>query len=118
MVSEVRASHLLIKHSGSRRPASWKDPNGNEIRNRSKEKAISILTALRNQILNGADFAQLASQHSDCGSARDGGDLGFFGRGAMMASFEEAAFGLPVGQISDIVETDSGVHIIVVTDRR
>jgi len=46
----VRASHLLIKHSGSRRPSSWKDPNGNEIRERSKEQAIEKLQQLREKI--------------------------------------------------------------------
>ena len=59
-----------------------------------------------------ASLADLAEKYSDCSSAKRGGDLGFFTRGAMQKPFEDAAFELDVGQLSDIVETDSGVHII------
>mmetsp|Transcript_37760 Transcript_37760/g.49708 ORF Transcript_37760/g.49708 Transcript_37760/m.49708 type:complete len:118 (+) Transcript_37760:869-1222(+) len=111
----VRASHLLIKHSGSRRTASWKDPDGVEIKQRSKEQAIEILLGLKSQISSHEDFANLASQHSDCGSARNGGDLGPFGPGQMQRPFEEATFALQVGEMSDVVDTDSGVHIILRT---
>lgn len=52
---------------------------------------------------------------SDCSSAKRGGDLGLFGRGAMQKPFEEAAFALKVGEMSQIVDTDSGVHIIIRT---
>ena len=55
---------------------------------------------------------ELAEQYSDCSSAKRGGDLGFFTRGAMQKPFEDASFDLQVGQLSDIVETDSGLHII------
>lgn len=54
-------------------------------------------------------------QVSDCSSAKRGGDLGLFGRGAMQKPFEEAAFALKVGEMSQIVDTDSGVHIIIRT---
>jgi NIMA-interacting peptidyl-prolyl cis-trans isomerase 1 len=62
-----------------------------------------------------AKFAALAKVHSDCSSARAGGDLGPFGRGAMQKPFEDAAFSLKVGEISGVVDTDSGVHIILRT---
>ena len=55
---------------------------------------------------------ELAEQYSDCSSAKRGGDLGFFTRGAMQKPFEDASFHLEIGQLSDIVETDSGLHII------
>lgn len=59
-----------------------------------------------------SSLAELAEKFSDCSSAKRGGDLGFFTRGAMQKPFEDAAFELEVGQLSEIVETDSGVHII------
>lgn len=55
------------------------------------------------------------THYSDCSSARSGGDLGSFSRGQMQHPFEDAAFGLSVGEMSDIVETDSGVHLILRT---
>lgn len=62
-----------------------------------------------------AGFSELASQYSDCSSARNKGDLGLFGRGQMQKPFEDAAFSLEVGELSDIVSTDSGYHIILRT---
>ncbi|KAF8879233.1 hypothetical protein CPB85DRAFT_1341906 [Mucidula mucida] len=109
---QVRASHLLVKHSGSRRPASWKDPNIT----RSKEEAIDILKGYQAEIGGSKEkFAQLAQLHSDCSSHEKGGDLGFFGRGQMQKPFEDAAFGLEVGQMSEIISSDSGVHIVLRT---
>jgi NIMA-interacting peptidyl-prolyl cis-trans isomerase 1 len=73
----VRASHILIKHEGSRRKASWKDPDGRVISATTRADAAARLLDLRNQILAGqANFADLAARHSDCSSARRGGDLG------------------------------------------
>lgn len=113
---QVRASHILIKHEGSRRKASWKDPEGRVIMNTTKESAIAQLKSLREDILSGkAKFDEVASRYSDCSSAKRGGDLGPFGPGQMQKPFEEATFALKVGEISDIVETDSGVHIIMRT---
>ncbi|GME74535.1 unnamed protein product [Ambrosiozyma monospora] len=107
--TKVRASHLLVKHNGSRRPASWKEENIT----RSKEEAIEILKSYQAKILSGeATLGELALDNSDCGSHEKNGDLGFFARGAMQPSFEKAAFALQVGEISDIVESDSGVHLI------
>jgi peptidyl-prolyl cis-trans isomerase NIMA-interacting 1 len=58
---------------------------------------------------------ELAKTESDCSSAKHGGDLGFFGRGQMQRAFEEAAFALNVGQMSGIIDTDSGLHLILRT---
>lgn len=107
---KIRVSHLLIKNNQSRRPKSWKSPDGIS---RSRDESIQTLKLLQKKILNGeAKLADLARDESDCSSHSHGGDLGFFGKGEMQPSFEEAAFNLNVGEISDIVETDSGVHLI------
>ncbi|KAI0692941.1 hypothetical protein BC835DRAFT_1096675 [Cytidiella melzeri] len=109
---KVRASHLLVKHRDSRRPSSWREENIT----RSKEEAIDILKGYQAQIDGSPEkFAELASQYSDCSSARNGGDLGAFGRGQMQKPFEDTTYGLKVGQMSDIISTDSGVHIILRT---
>ncbi|EDV92462.1 putative peptidyl-prolyl cis-trans isomerase dodo [Drosophila grimshawi] len=108
--SEVQCLHLLVKHKGSRRPSSWREENIT----RTKEEAQMLLEIYRNKIVNReATFEELARSYSDCSSAKRGGDLGKFGRGQMQAPFEKAAFALKVGQLSDIVDTDSGLHIIV-----
>ncbi|KAI0640286.1 rotamase-domain-containing protein [Trametes polyzona] len=110
--AQVRASHLLVKHSGSRRPSSWKEP----VITRSKEEAIAILKGYAAEINGSPDkFAELASKHSDCSSHSNGGDLGFFKPGQMQKPFEDATYALKVGEISDIVSTDSGVHLILRT---
>ncbi len=106
---QVRASHILIKPDIS-------DPNidPNEAKATAKAKAEDLLK----QITEGADFAELAKTNSGCPSGAKGGDLGFFGKGQMVAPFEKAAFQLKPGQLSDIVETKYGYHIIKVTDRK
>jgi len=109
----IQASHILVKHRDSRRPSSWREDNIT----RSKDEAVDILRGYRDSIRGGShSFAELATKFSDCSSAKRGGDLGPFGRGAMQKPFEEAAFALNVGDMSDIVETDSGVHLILRTD--
>ncbi|KAI9888882.1 MAG: protein kinase ssp1 [Vezdaea aestivalis] len=106
---KIRAAHLLIKHAESRRPSSWRQA---EI-TRSKAEARTILEAHQRKIESGeARLGDLARQESDCSSARKDGDLGSFGRGDMQKEFEEAAFALEVGQVSGIVETASGLHLI------
>ena len=114
---EVRVLHILKKHRGSRRPASWRNPKITD----TKEKAISDLRELLS-VLNEskgdkkelrATFEELAKTESDCSSAKRGGDLGYFGRKKMQPAFEKASFGLRVGQLSDIVDTSSGVHLIL-----
>ena len=78
---------------------------------RSKEEAEKQIAQLKAQIDGGADFADLARQHSDCPSGRKGGDLGAFGRGQMVGPCEDAAFGMQVGKTSGIVETHFGYQI-------
>eukprot|EP01111_Echinosteliopsis_oligospora_P007096 TRINITY_DN2170_c0_g1_i1.p1 TRINITY_DN2170_c0_g1~~TRINITY_DN2170_c0_g1_i1.p1 ORF type:complete len:252 (-),score=50.63 TRINITY_DN2170_c0_g1_i1:47-754(-) len=108
-LSEVRCRHLLVKHRDSRRPSSWKS----EKITRTKEEAIDMVTQYRQRITSGQiSFEDLARTESDCSSSRDGGDLGVFGRGQMQKPFEDASFALQVGEISGLVSTDSGIHII------
>ncbi|KAJ5238439.1 Peptidyl-prolyl cis-trans isomerase PpiC-type [Penicillium chermesinum] len=106
---KIRCSHLLIKHRDSRRPSSWREA---EI-TRSKEEAIEILKQHEARIQSGeTTLGDIAVSESDCSSARKKGDLGFFGPGEMQKEFEDAAFALQPGQVSGIVETASGVHLI------
>jgi peptidyl-prolyl cis-trans isomerase C len=100
----VRASHILF-------PAGEADAA-------AKQQARTQAETVLKQAKGGADFAQLAREHSKDGSAAQGGDLGFFPRGQMVPPFEEAAFALKVGEISGIVESQFGFHIVKLTDRR
>jgi peptidyl-prolyl cis-trans isomerase D len=101
---ERRASHILVKADKSA-PA--------EERAKAKAKAESLLAQLKK---NPDAFADLAKKHSDDpGSGERGGDLDFFGRGAMVKPFEDAAFALKPGETSDVVESDFGYHIIRTT---
>ncbi|MCC6663737.1 MAG: peptidyl-prolyl cis-trans isomerase [Polyangiaceae bacterium] len=102
MAEQVRASHILLMYAGSSRSTAT----------RTQAEAQSQIQTLKTQIDGGADFADLARQHSDCPSGKSGGDLGSFGRGQMVGPFEQAAFGLPVGGISGVIETQFGYHII------
>lgn len=110
--NEVRCSHLLVKHNKSRRPSSWREENIT----RSKDEARAILEEYKKQIESGeATLHELAEKFSDCSSAKRGGDLGMFGRGQMQKPFEDASFSLKVGKMSKIIETDSGLHLILRT---
>ncbi|EMG46945.1 ssp-1 Peptidyl-prolyl cis-trans isomerase ssp-1 [Candida maltosa Xu316] len=107
---KVRVSHLLIKNNQSRKPKSWRSPN--EI-TRTREESIQILKKHLETIRSGeAKLSDIASTESDCSSHDRGGDLGYFSKGQMQPPFEEAAFNLHVGEVSNIVETNSGVHIL------
>ncbi|KAI2470375.1 rotamase-domain-containing protein [Annulohypoxylon bovei var. microspora] len=106
---KIRAAHLLVKHRDSRRPASWRE---SEI-TRTKEEAMAIIKAHEQKIKSGSvSLGELAMSESDCSSARKRGDLGYFGKGDMQKEFEEAAFALQPGQMSSVVETASGLHLI------
>lgn len=102
---ERRASHILIA-AGKDQPQAERD--------KARARAEALLAEVRKAP---AKFAELAKQHSqDPGSAAKGGDLGFFARGAMVKPFEDAAFSLKKGEISDVVASDFGYHIIELTD--
>ncbi len=93
MVSQVRASHILVG---------------------TEEEAYQVLDQLR----SGKPFATLARQYSRCPSGQRGGDLGYFPRGKMVKEFEDVAFALQRGQFSGPVQTKFGWHIILVTNRK
>ena len=102
---ERRASHILINAAASASDAD---------KQKAREKAQSILDAIKK---NPASFADAAKKNSqDPGSAVKGGDLGFFARGAMVKPFEDAAYALIKGEISGLVQSDFGFHIIQLTE--
>ena len=102
---ERRASHILINAS--------KDASADE-RMKAREQAQALLAQVRK---DPASFAALAKQSSqDSGTAQSGGDMGFFSRGDMVKPFSDAAYALKKGEISDVVESDFGFHIIELTD--
>ncbi|MCW8836176.1 MAG: peptidylprolyl isomerase [Rhodospirillales bacterium] len=105
MSDQVKASHILLMYAGSARSSAT----------RTKDEALSAIEALKQKLDSGEDFADLARKNSDCPSGSDGGNLGLFGRGAMVRAFEDAAFGLDVGAVSGVVETDFGYHLIMRT---
>ncbi|PLX13256.1 MAG: peptidylprolyl isomerase [Marinilabiliales bacterium] len=72
---------------------------------------------LKNEIVGGADFADIARQHSTCPSSRQGGDLGEFGPGMMVAEFDEVVFSAPVNEVQGPVKTQFGYHLVEVTAR-
>lgn len=91
--NSVKASHILVKDEAA---------------------AVQI----KKDIDNGGDFADYAKKYSMCPSKENGGDLGYFTHGQMVKSFESAAFALPVGAVSEPVQTQFGWHIIKVTDKK
>ena len=84
----------------------------------SDRLALEKIQNIQELLLNGEDFATLAREYSNCPSGQFGGDLGYFGRGMMVEEFETAAFALETDQLSDIVKSDFGYHIIKQTGRR
>jgi NIMA-interacting peptidyl-prolyl cis-trans isomerase 1 len=109
-MSEIRVLHILQKHTGSRNP---NDSYRKKPITRSKQEAIDNIIRFKSEIKSMEDWNRIAQQYSECGSAANNGDLGMFGRGAMQKAFEDAAFALQVGEMSDLVDSDSGIHIIV-----
>lgn len=107
---QVKVSHILIKFA---------IPEGQELNDTIKAEAKTKITDIQEQLNNGSDFAELAKQYSeDTASAVNGGDIGFISKGQTVAEFEEAAFALEVGQLSEIVETTFGYHIIKCVEKQ
>jgi len=102
---KIRASHILVQVLGEATP---------EERKAAKEKA----EALHRQLVEGKDFAELAKETGGFPSAGKGGDLGWFSEKRMVPAFSEVAFALPVGEVSNVVETKFGYHIIKKTGQQ
>jgi peptidyl-prolyl cis-trans isomerase C len=102
---KVRASHILIKVDQKAPPVA-------------KQKARAAIDAVLKQAKTGGDFSKLAQEHSQDGSSAQGGDLNYFTREQMVPEFSKVAFSLKPGEISDVVETQFGYHIIKVVDHQ
>ena len=106
----IQASHILIQ---------TKDDEGNELSADEKKEKKAEAESILKKIKEGADFATIAKEYSEDSSATSGGDLGFFTKGQMVQEFEDAAFALKVGDVTDeLVETDYGYHIIMKTNEK
>jgi len=102
MADKIKASHILIATADGERSRS-------EL---SAEDAEAKINELKQQLDDGANFADVAKENSDCPSGSSGGDLGFFGPNDMVPSFGAAAFALEEGETSDVVKTSFGFHLI------
>jgi len=100
---KISASHVLISYKGSRSASASR---------RSRSEAKRFAKSIAKKAEDGADFASLARQHSSCSSRSRGGSLGSFRKGRMVPAFEKAAWNLDVGEVSGVVETPFGFHII------
>lgn len=102
---QIKASHILIKVES-------------DATDLQKAQARIEIAKIQQKLKDGQDFATLAREHSQGPSAKNGGDLGYFGRGQMVKPFADAAFALKPGQVSEIVETQFGYHLIKVVDKQ
>jgi parvulin-like peptidyl-prolyl isomerase len=110
---QVKARHILIRAKGSTVPLK------KDAKELTDEEALAKAKEIRQKLVDGADFATLAKAESDdAGSGANGGDLGTFGHGRMVPAFDEVAFKLPVGEISQPVKSQFGYHIIKVESRQ
>ncbi len=107
--AEVRASHILLKVDTAASPEAIK---------KAKAEALKEIRAIAKDVKKGTDFGELARKHSTCPSKKNDGDLGFFTKGKMVQPFEDAVFVLEPGQVSDVVETEYGYHLIKLTDKK
>lgn len=108
----VKARHILVHIKGAPGPPPAGKPELND------EEALAKAKSIKDRLAKGEDFAMLASAESDDSSASQGGSLGEFGKGMMVPPFEQAAFALKVGDISDPVKSPFGYHIIKVEEHR
>ena len=109
--AKLKASHILAIFP-------WVEDNSEETEE-GREEALSKIEMVEDKLKDGGDFEDLARQYSDDGtSGENGGDLGYISKGQMVEEFEEALFSLDVGEVSEIVETEYGFHIIKATDRQ
>jgi len=102
MSEQIQASHILVSYVDAQNSSSLL----------TKEEALNHIQDLKTRVLSGATFGDIATEFSDCPSAEKGGDLGEFSRGAMVKAFDIAAFELEVGEVSEVVETEFGYHLI------
>lgn len=112
--ARVKASHILAIFP-------WVEDNSEETEEteEGRKEALEKIKMVEDKLKNGVDFEVLARQYSDdSASAASGGDLGYISKGQMIEEFEEALFSLGVGEVSEIVETKYGFHIIKVFDRQ
>lgn len=119
--AEMREFYVSTRDSLAIRPVSWK--TGMIMREiapskASQEAQLAEIRAIRERVVIGEDFAALATEVSDCPSSARGGDLGYFSKGMMVKAFEEAAFQLGLGEVSDVVRTEFGYHLIKLEEKR
>jgi peptidyl-prolyl cis-trans isomerase SurA len=118
---EIRAFYEASKDSMAVKPVSWDLRMILREIGPSEESLAAIqseIQSLQTRASRGEDFATLAAEASDCPSSQQGGDLGFFKRGMMVKPFEDVAFEMSVGEVSDVVQTQFGYHIIKVTEKK
>jgi peptidyl-prolyl cis-trans isomerase C len=101
----IRCRHIILMYS----PADTDE---------ARENRMKLIKNIRERALKGESFERLARQYSQDGSARYGGDLGYFARGQMVKDFEDAAFALKKGQVSDVVTTQFGLHLVQCVDHK
>jgi parvulin-like peptidyl-prolyl isomerase len=102
---QVLCQHILVKTAQDDLPEA-------------KSAAFEKIRAIRERIVAGGDFAEEAKKNSDCPSGAEGGSLGWFGRGMMVPEFDKAAFEMKKGEISEVVATQFGYHIIYKADEK
>lgn len=103
--AQVKASHIFIAA-------------GSDSTREKRQEAVAQLRAIQEQLAQGVAFTELAIDYSQCSSSENGGDLGYFEKEKMIRGFAEAAFALSPGEVSDIVRTSRGYHLIMVEDRK